>query len=440
MKKRKITLVGVLSLLILCATFLSCRSHSQAETDSAFIRVKQGQFFRGGKPYYFIGTNFWYGAILGSEGCGGDRARLIRELDMMKEKGIENLRVLVGAEGLGGIPSRIEPTLQKYPGEYNDTIFEGLDFLLSEMGKREMTAVLYLTNSWGWSGGWSVYLKWAGLGEVPEPDVVGWTNYQSQVSRFLRNDSTKAMYARHVEKVVTRTNTITGKRYIDDPAIFSWQLCNEPRPFGEISKPAFSEWVAATAAQIKALDPNHMVSVGSEGKWGCDGDVPLCEKIHSDPNVDYLTFHLWPFNWSWINKETVIDSLNVALREAKAYMDMHVEMAHRLGKPAVMEEFGYPRDGFQFAKESPHTARDTFYAYVLGRVVQSAEEGDAFAGCNFWAWGGFANPAHEMWLPGDDYTGDPAQEQQGLNSVFASDSSTVAVISQACRQISQLKE
>ena len=89
MKKRKITLVGVLSLLILCATFLSCRSHSQAETDSAFIRVKQGQFFRGGKPYYFVGTNFWYGAILGSEGCGGDRARLVRELDMMKEKGID---------------------------------------------------------------------------------------------------------------------------------------------------------------------------------------------------------------------------------------------------------------------------------------------------------------------------------------------------------------
>lgn len=25
---------------------------------------------------------------------------------------------------------------------------------------------------------------------------------------------------------------------------------------------------------------------------------------------------------------------------------------------------------------------------------------------------------HEYWVPGDDYTGDPAQEQQGLNSVF----------------------
>ena len=53
-----------------------------------------------------------------------------------------------------------------------------------------------------------------------------------------------------------------------------------------------------------------------------------------------------------------------------------------------------------------------------------------FAGCNFWGWGGFAKqtPGHIYWEPGDDYTGDPAQEQQGLNSVFATDSTTVQII------------
>ena len=34
-------------------------------------------------------------------------------------------------------------------------------------------------------------------------------------------------------------------------------------------------------------------------------------------------------------------------------------------------------------------------------------------------------------MKGDDYCGDPAQEQQGLNSVFASDASTLAIISEA---------
>ena len=30
------------------------------------------------QPYYYVGTNFWYGAILGSEGQGGNRERLCR--------------------------------------------------------------------------------------------------------------------------------------------------------------------------------------------------------------------------------------------------------------------------------------------------------------------------------------------------------------------------
>ena len=38
-----------------------------------FVKVKDGHFVRAGKPYYYVGTNFWYGAILGSEGQGGDR-------------------------------------------------------------------------------------------------------------------------------------------------------------------------------------------------------------------------------------------------------------------------------------------------------------------------------------------------------------------------------
>ena len=425
----------ILCLFSLLILMPSCQPRTQAPKESPFIYAKQGQFFRNGEPYYFIGTNFWYGAILGSEGRGGNRARLAQELDYLKEMGIDNLRVLVGAEGRNGVTSKIEPTLQESPGVYNDTIFDGLDYLLSVMGKREMTAVLYLTNSWEWTGGWCVYLEWAGEGEAPLPAVVGWTNYQAQVSKFVRNDSAKAMFSRHVEKVLTRTNKYTGKKYVDDPAIMSWQLCNEPRPFGEHSKKAFAEWVSATAAQIKSLDPNHMVSIGSEGKWGCDGDVPLCERVHSDPNIDYLTFHLWPLNWSWISKETVEDSLENAKREAEAYINLHLDMARRLEKPAVMEEFGYPRDGFQFSKDSPHSARDAFYAFVFDRVVASAKKGDVFAGCNFWGWGGFANPTHEIWQRGDDYSGDPAQEQQGLNSVFASDASTESVIVAAIEEM-----
>lgn len=132
-----------------------------------FVTVKDGHFERNGKPYYYVGTNFWYGAILGSEGQGGDRARLGRELDNLKANGIDNLRILVGSDGERGVKTKVEPTLQIAPGVYNDTILAGLDYLLSEMGKRGMVAVLYLNNSWEWSGGYGFYLEHAGAGKAP---------------------------------------------------------------------------------------------------------------------------------------------------------------------------------------------------------------------------------------------------------------------------------
>ena len=41
-------------------------------------------------------------------------------------------------------------------------------------------------------------------------------------------------------------------------------------------------------------------------------------------------------------------------------------------------------------------------------VGDNAASGDYFAGCNFWGWGGFANPKHEQWQVEDDYAGDLA--------------------------------
>ena len=82
---------------------VACTPKEVAEPEaSKFITVEDGQFIRNGKPYYFVGTNFWYGAILGSEGEGGNRERLCRELDFMKANGIDNLRILVGGEGENG--------------------------------------------------------------------------------------------------------------------------------------------------------------------------------------------------------------------------------------------------------------------------------------------------------------------------------------------------
>lgn len=428
MKKQFLLLTVLLFLLGACAP---------KPAEHSFIKVNaDGQFVRDGKPYYFVGTNFWYGAILGSEGEGGNRERLHKELDFLKSIGINNLRVLVGADGENGIKTRVEPSLQVAPGVYNDTILAGLDYFMNELRERDMTAVLYLNNSWEWSGGYSVYLQWSGHGDAVVPAVDGWPAYMEYVKQFPQSDSAKALFANHVNYIVSRTNRYNQIKYVDDPTIMSWQIGNEPRAFSDENKEPFARWMADVAAQIKSLDPNHMVSSGSEGSWGCEMDMNLFEKIHADSNINYLNIHIWPYNWSWVKADSLKELLPRAKENTKKYIDDHMVIARKYSKPIVLEEFGFPRDGFSFSKEAPTTARDEYYRYVFDLIRQDRESGGLFAGCNFWAWGGFAgqNPDHVFWEKGDDYTGDPAQEQQGLNSVFATDS-TIEIIKAENRKL-----
>lgn len=428
MKKQFLLLTVLLFLLGACAP---------KPAEHSFIKVNaDGQFVRDEKPYYFVGANFWYGAILGSEGEGGNRERLHKELDFLKSIGINNLRVLVGADGENGIKTRVEPSLQVAPGVYNDTILAGLDYFMNELRERDMTAVLYLNNSWEWSGGYSVYLQWSGHGDAVVPAVDGWPAYMEYVKQFPQSDSAKALFANHVNYIVSRTNRYNQIKYVDDPTIMSWQIGNEPRAFSDENKEPFARWMADVAAQIKSLDPNHMVSSGSEGSWGCEMDMNLFEKIHADPNINYLNIHIWPYNWSWVKADSLTELLPRAKENTKKYIDDHMVIARKYSKPIVLEEFGFPRDGFSFSKEAPTTARDEYYRYVFDLIRQDRESGGLFAGCNFWAWGGFAgqNPDHVFWEKGDDYTGDPAQEQQGLNSVFATDS-TIEIIKAENRKL-----
>lgn len=326
-------------------TLFSCGGKKQVEESNdkaGFVTVKDGKFYLNDSVYNFIGTNFWYGAILGSEGRGGDRARLVEELDSLHAMGLDNLRVLAGGDGNVSLPSHIEPTLQTAPGVYNDTILAGLDFLLSEMEKRDMKAVIYLNNAWEWSGGYGQYLEWAGEGKCPLPSEDGYEAYMKFVSKFPQSEKAKSLAIEHVKNIVGRTNRYTGKPYSESPAIMSWQIANEPRAFSEESKEPFAQWIEATAKAIKEIDPNHLVSTGSEGKHGCEQDINLWTRIHSYPEVDYANIHMWPYNWGWVGKETLRDSLENAKRHTTDYINVHLVAIAAAKKPIVIEEFGFP--------------------------------------------------------------------------------------------------
>ncbi|MBN1924947.1 MAG: hypothetical protein JW798_03860 [Prolixibacteraceae bacterium] len=413
---------GILIILLIAA--LACTKQEANE----FVSVKGHQFFKDGKPYYYIGANYWYGAILGSKGEFGDRERLIKELDFMKAHGIDNLRILAGAEGPDGEPHRVTPTLQVEQGKYNIDQLEGLDFLLAEMKKRDMLAILYLNNSWEWSGGYAQYLNWNGYGPIPYPLWEGhtWWDFMQYTKQFHLCSECKEQFYLHVKYILGRINSYTGLRYTNDPTIMAWELGNEPRAFSDENIPAFIDFLHKTALLIHTIDTNHLVTTGTEGYHGCRKNWALFDTIHQNKNIDYLTMHIWPLNWGWLDRNDIEGTLDLSIKNCADYMLEHIEKAREFNKPIVFEEFGFPRDGFSFKPDSPTKARDKYFSAAFNIIYENSLGNGPLAGSNFWSFSGiglpsYKNPDH-LWKPGDDIIGDPPQEEQGLNSVFAGDS------------------
>ncbi len=422
-------------ILFTAFTTIACNT-KQAEDN--IIKIKDSQFIKNGQPYHYIGTNMWYATILASEGQGGNRERFCKELDIMRELGITNIRIVAGPDAGSVLANPAKPYLQEAPGVLNDTILAGLDFTIAELEKRGMDAVIYLNNAWDWSGGYGFYLKQCGYGDSPNANIEGgYEKYVEYCADFSRDTIAQNLYYDYVKKIVSRKNSITGRDYKDEPAIMSWQLCNEPRPFSKSVKKEFAAWLAKAAAIIKDIDPNHLVSTGSEGYIGCDVSMTLCEEIHADNNIDYITIHIWPVNWGWASRENPDADIDKACAYSGEYIQEHIELAKRLSKPLVIEEFGYSRKGNKSGLGIPTDSRDIFYRYIFEQVKNAIENGTPLVGCNFWGWSGSGRPNSLVWKQGDDYLNDPPHEPQGWYSVFDCDTTTIDVIKEYTKSITR---
>jgi len=421
--------------LLLAATVAALALAATARADNVgFVSVDGHAFELNGRPYNFVGANLWQGMNLGVDGPTGDRARLGRELDRLQAAGVTNLRVMASSEGPDSEPYRMAPSLQTSPGVYNASVFGGLDHLLSEMNQRNMRAVMVLNNFWHWSGGMAQYVQWDVGGSIPYPG--DWNAFMDYSAQFYTNAQCQTWFRDHIDEVIDRVNTVNGETYKDDPTILAWELANEPRRFPP-------EWIDDTAAYIKSLDPNHLVTTGFEGENGAETWLAGSEdrtfvKTHDGLDIDYATMHIWPQNWGWYDP-TDHTTYAAAEAQALAYFQAHEqESLNVLGKPVVLEEFGLARDGWTgpdyHDPAAPTSDRDAFYAAMFDAVYASASSGGAAAGDNFWAWAGEGRPSG----PAPQWIGDPPHETAGWYSVYDADASTLAVISSHASAMRQL--
>jgi mannan endo-1,4-beta-mannosidase len=424
-------------LLIGTSALLASSAVAAPERESRFVRRRGTSFRLGSEPYRIAGTNMWYAAYLGADAPLGNRDRLKREFDRITALGINNVRIL-GSSEFSPLKNSVRPTFRNRTRHFNETLLRGLDNALAEIGRRGLTTVIYLNNFWEWSGGMMTYLYWTNGGRYvnmndpahPRPE------FPDMSSEFYGLAAAVRMFDDYVRAVVGRRNTVTGRLYRDDPAILSWQLANEPRPGGSDAAghrhmKAYLAWIDGTARLIKSLDPNHMVSTGSEGTMGCINSAQCVIDAHSSPAIDYVNAHVWPQNWGWADPKNLAGTWPTVEKNTRDYVAQQIAIAKRLEKPLLIEEFGFPRDGGSFEPGTPTTFKDRFYQLIYSTVLDSVRSGAPLQGCNFWGWGGEGRAQHpdHHFVRGDtSYVGDPPHEPQGWYSVFDVDKSTQAVI------------
>jgi mannan endo-1,4-beta-mannosidase len=428
--------------VLFISVFFSACSTFKPDGDTGFIKVNGIHFEQDGKLYYFTGTNLWYGCYLGASGKIGDRQRLVRELDNLKSLGITNLRIL-GASEESYIKNSLRPAIQEKPGVYDENLLDGLDFLLAEMGKRGMRAVIYLNNYWEWTGGMAQYNDWANGGGGIDPGTNNYGNFMDYSAAFYGNEKAKELFINFVYSIITRKNKYSGYYYYDDPAIMSWELANEPRPGrNRYWLDEYYTWVESTAQFIHNIDPNHLVTTGSEGTAGTLDDSAIFINTHKIKYIDYMTMHLWPKNWGWFDARNIKKTYAQTEANAIDYINRHITFAWELNKPITMEEFGIPRDSELCMAGTPTTARDRYFKDILGLISDSAAEGSPIAGSNFWGWSGEGRGQHpdNIYQYGDPLLADPFQEPQGLNSVYNVDTSTIEILKNSAEMMDSLNK
>ena len=174
---------------------------------------------------------------------------------------------------------------------YGDDGLQRLDYVVSTAEKLGLKLVLPFINNWSVGGGINLY-----------------TNVYGFRPGFYRNKKAQEVYRDWIRILV--------ERYKNSPAIFSWQLGNEPRcAGGDCDENVLWRWVNDTSHYIKSLDPHHMVSMGDEG-WFAPASgyadhhnqTTIAYMANSDVNfvanlnittIDYGTFHLYTSTWGY---------------------------------------------------------------------------------------------------------------------------------------------
>jgi mannan endo-1,4-beta-mannosidase len=159
-------------------------------------------------------------------------------------------------------------------------------------------------------------------------------------------------------------------RYADDPTILAWQLVNEPEVADCSTVPEstasalLKTFAADVAGAIKAVDPHHLISLGTIGSGQCGAQAGDYKDVMSVPTLDLCEFHDYS-----PNARLPGDQWNGLL--------VRINQCNELGKPLLVGEMGVrPMDVGNTLQARAGVVADKLCAQFTAGV----------AGVLLWAW------------------------------------------------------
>eukprot|EP01018_Ginkgo_biloba_P010213 Gb_33018 [translate_table: standard] len=341
------------------------------QPNMSFVEKNGSQFVVDGKPFYVNGWNSYW--LMAQSVDYSTRARVKTMLRTGAEMGLSVCRTWAFNDG--GYNA-----LQISPGKFDERVFKALDSVIVQARRHGIRLIFSLVNNLDAYGGKGQYVQWARDAGMD----VGSSN-----DSFFFHPTIRDYYKNYVKSVLTRKNSISGVEYRDEPAIFAWELMNEPRCLSDVSGQTLQAWITEMAEFVKSIDYNHLLTVGLEGFYG----PTTPEKLEVNPGdwaqtlgsdfihnsriqaIDFASVHAYPDSW-------VPDkALEEKLRYFSKWVTSHIDDAEQvLKKPVLFTEFGLSSHFKDF--EASH--RDLLLKTMYDKIYESARKGGAGAGAMVW--------------------------------------------------------
>jgi hypothetical protein len=255
---------------------------------------------------------------------------------------------------------------------YNDVTLSRMDYILYSAAKHGVMIMPTLANYWNDYGGIQTtmnYIKkafpedpYANLPTINTSNYSDTTATNAPQNAFFKSENAWNSYKELIDTFVNRISTVDGKPWKGNPAIFAWDLMNEPRygldqdnsrdglfwegdgpdaytegqlPLNlkpadpraasyldnggkvitDVRQSTLYKWIDKASTYLKSVDPNHMVNAGTEGQTMMPDPLSASGKpwagytsqgfggdplgTTAAPNIDFLSIHPYIMqNWA----------------------------------------------------------------------------------------------------------------------------------------------